>query len=526
MKKCLCLGILLILLFFGVVRSNSLAQGITFSPSIRVDDDTTEMPQAAPCIAAYGDSNIYIAWCDWRDWHSTECLNLYFSSSFDGGRTWTKNINITNNSTPAPYIQRMETDNKGNIYLVWGDEAIGNIYFSFSSDSGKSWAQPVRVNDVPGCAFSPHLAVDDEGIIYMAWSDERNDYWFDVYFAKSADCGFTWTTPAVRVNDYTSGFQGADDIVVHRVSPSQVNIYVGLTDFRSGHEEVFFSKSQDGGKTWGRNVKASDTYWAGRPKMGVDPQGTIHLIYNGRQPDRNPSIFYTHSTDEGSTWATPNTMVSPDTFDSQLEEDIAVDRYGNLYAVWKASPVLPNNQVDYHIYFALSQDGGQSWSDPIIRVDDSTMDFGDQPCISLADDGRIYVAWDGHRETPGAKGDIFFSWAQGPDWVRESRDQIPIPRLSLGQNYPNPFNAATTIPYHLSAVGRPRIAVTLRVYNLLGQEVRTLVNEVQKPGRSEVVWDGKDKRGKEVSSGVYFCRLEVMGNRCKVVRTRKMLLLR
>ncbi len=102
MKKCLCLGILLILLFFGMVRSNSSAQGITFSPSIRVDDDTTAEPQSSPCMAAYGDSNIYIAWHDWRDWHSTGCLNLYFSSSFDGGRTWTKNLNITNNSTPWP----------------------------------------------------------------------------------------------------------------------------------------------------------------------------------------------------------------------------------------------------------------------------------------------------------------------------------------------------------------------------------------------------------------------------------------
>jgi len=370
MKKTSSLAGLSVLVLFLLVASNISAQEISFSPSIRVDDDTTDQPQASPCMAVYGDSNIYMAWHDWRTLYTTGYPNIYFSSSFDGGKTWTENLNITNNSTPWPDLPQMETDSKGNIYLVWDDEAIGNIYFSFSSDSGRSWTQPVRINDVPGCAYSPHLAVDEGGNVYVAWSDTRHDFWFDVYFARSADRGSTWTSPAVRVNDYTSGFQGANDIVVHRVNPSQKNIYISLTDFRSGHGEAFFSKSEDGGKTWQRNVPASDGDWAEHPKMAVDDSGMIHLIYWGRRPERHPTIFYAQSTDEGSTWSDPNIMVSPDTFDSQLEAEIAVDRYGNLYPVWKASPVLPNNQVDYHIYFAMSQDGGQTWSDPIIRVDD------------------------------------------------------------------------------------------------------------------------------------------------------------
>jgi hypothetical protein len=83
--------------------------------------------------------------------------------------------------------------------------------------------------------------------------------------------------------------------------------------------------------------------------------------------------------------------------------------------------------------------------------------------------------------------------------------------FSLSQNYPNPFNPATVIRYSLlvdrSAISYQRSAVSLKIYNILGQEVRTLVDGEQAPGYYAVVWDGRDGKGREVSSGVYFCRM-------------------
>ena len=70
--------------------------------------------------------------------------------------------------------------------------------------------------------------------------------------------------------------------------------------------------------------------------------------------------------------------------------------------------------------------------------------------------------------------------------------------FQLSQNYPNPFNPSTKIDFRTSEPGR----VVLRVYNLLGEEVATLVNEVKQPGRYEVTWDAREQ-----PSGVYFCRL-------------------
>ncbi len=98
-----------------------------------------------------------------------------------------------------------------------------------------------------------------------------------------------------------------------------------------------------------------------------------------------------------------------------------------------------------------------------------------------------------------------------------------VPRsFSLSQNYPNPFNGSTAIHYHFPAISGQQSAVSLKIYNLLGQEVKTLVDEKLKPGRYEAVWNGRNNNGMDVASGIYFYQLKAG----KFSQTRKMLLLR
>jgi hypothetical protein len=81
-------------------------------------------------------------------------------------------------------------------------------------------------------------------------------------------------------------------------------------------------------------------------------------------------------------------------------------------------------------------------------------------------------------------------------------------RFSLSQNYPNPFNPSTIIPYTIGGLtdGSP-VSVRLVVYNILGQEVNTLVERLQQPGTYRVIWHGADNNGKWAPSGVYIYRL-------------------
>jgi hypothetical protein len=109
-------------------------------------------------------------------------------------------------------------------------------------------------------------------------------------------------------------------------------------------------------------------------------------------------------------------------------------------------------------------------------------------------------------------------WTSIPPVAVEEHD-LGLPRsYALHANFPNPFNPTTTIRYDLKQDGK----VTLKVYNVLGQEVRTLVSAVEKAGYRSVTWDGKNNLGEAVSSGIYFYRLEA-GN---FVKARKMMLLK
>jgi hypothetical protein len=83
--------------------------------------------------------------------------------------------------------------------------------------------------------------------------------------------------------------------------------------------------------------------------------------------------------------------------------------------------------------------------------------------------------------------------------VEETESSIPL-HYSLEQNYPNPFNPGTIIQYSLPIESN----VELVVYDIQGREVVKLVDERQSAGRHGAVWNGKDRAGKPVASGVYF----------------------
>ena len=90
----------------------------------------------------------------------------------------------------------------------------------------------------------------------------------------------------------------------------------------------------------------------------------------------------------------------------------------------------------------------------------------------------------------------------------------------LAQNYPNPFNATTQIKYDLAA--KEKQNTRLIIYDVLGRQIRTLVEKEQAAGTYEVIWDGRDEAGKEVASGIYLYKL-ISGLYAK---TNKMILMK
>ena len=101
----------------------------------------------------------------------------------------------------------------------------------------------------------------------------------------------------------------------------------------------------------------------------------------------------------------------------------------------------------------------------------------------------------------------------------DENEKTPL-SFELKQNYPNPFNPTTTIKYQIPEVGGQRSEVglvRLKVFDLLGREVATLVNEVKQPGNHTVQWNAHD-----VASGVYIYRLTAG----EFIRAKKLMVIR
>ncbi len=110
------------------------------------------------------------------------------------------------------------------------------------------------------------------------------------------------------------------------------------------------------------------------------------------------------------------------------------------------------------------------------------------------------------------------SWMQGvTNAARHSGGRAPK-FTKLAQNFPNPFNPSTTIKFDLKEKG----LVTLKVYNVAGQLVRTLVDGVRDAASYSIAWDGRNNIGSTVASGIYFYKMETKD----FSQTRKMVLLR
>ena len=107
------------------------------------------------------------------------------------------------------------------------------------------------------------------------------------------------------------------------------------------------------------------------------------------------------------------------------------------------------------------------------------------------------------------------------EYVARTTEEIlsNIPKaFSLGQNYPNPFNPITKMHYSIPV----RSTVVISIYNVLGKEIKNILNKEQGYGEHVISWDGTDNKGRDMSSGVYFSRM-IAGN---FRQTKKMLLLK
>ena len=180
---------------------------------------------------------------------------------------------------------------------------------------------------------------------------------------------------------------------------------------------------------------------------------------------------------------------------------------------WTTASYLENFQI-YSFCFVDSLEGFLCGADgKILKSTDGGINW--IPSYSGTEQNFHSINFVNHNTgwVVGAKSTIMKTSTGGISFVSDNHFTNEIQDFNLSQNYPNPFNPTTTISYQISQRG----LVTLKVYDVLGREVATIVNEEKISGSYEIKFDGSD-----LSSGVYFYKLQAGS----FVQTRKMIYLK
>lgn len=195
-----------------------------------------------------------------------------------------------------------------------------------------------------------------------------------------------------------------------------------------------------------------------------------------------------------------------------------------IYGTWEAYSDTSSQRMNFDVYVVRSEDDGVTWSDPMNITNTMTLDADEihphlSPRATNEECYVVYMAPDYETETvspPGGPEDYKQRlWFAKVNWGTTSisgDNGVPV-QFHLSQNFPNPFNPQTVINYSLEG----RAPVRLIVYDLLGREVQTLINDELNAGKYDVIWNGAEQ-----SAGVYFYRLSIDGRS----ETRKMVLLK
>jgi hypothetical protein len=474
----------------------------------------------------------------------------YYYYSMDGGYTWFEGSLTSSLGVWGDPV--VTFDANGDLYyshLSWPNQVAGDwldrIVVQKSTNGGLTWSDGVGVGlNAPRDQDKEWLAVDRtygfyHNNIYMAWTEFDNIGSADlsdstrILFSRSTDHGESWSWPK-RVSDLGGDCVDSDNTVegaVPAVGPGG-EIYVAW----SGHEQIYFDKSTDGGVTWGQDAviatqpggwdfTVSGIYRCnGFPvtlcDVSTSPyRGHVYVVWSDKRNGvLDTDIFFIKSTDGGATWTSPVSPIPETVERHQFFPWATIDPVtGYVYIAFYDRRYTTSDSTE--VFVAMSQDGGGTWTD--FRVSESKfvpkpeVFFGDYINIAALN-GKVYPIW---MRMDGTNLSVWMAHIDIPVPTAIAFADPPVdPRVRLRQNFPNPFNPTTRIEFELSYA----MDVSVNIYDVTGRFVARVTSGAFDRGPHQLEWDGTDHTGRPVSSGIYFYKLTA-GDQ---IVTKKMTLLK
>jgi hypothetical protein len=448
----------------------------------------------ARCLAVNGNI-LHVVWYDTREGN----WELFYKRSTDMGITWESDVTLTNYDNLISSFPSIAVSGN-NVYVVWDDSRNNNneIYFKRSTDQGLSWSTDNRLTNNSAYSLNPSLAVSDS-FLHVVWGDSRDGN-TEIYYKRSTDGGISWEADLRMTNNPNTSVNAS-------IAISDSLAIVVWEDSRNGNYEIYYKLSTDSGTNWSVDLRLTNTAAISRHPSVVIASSVIHVIWEDT-PEVQPEIYYQRSTDAGNTWEAQKRLTN----DQNVSEFPSIAASGSvLHAVW--SDRTSSSQTE--IYYNRSIDAGLNWESNI-RLTDAT-GLSDFPMIAISG-SDVHTIWRDNRD-----GNLEIYYKKNPSGNVTSLENIKLElpeKYVLEQNYPNPFNPSTKIKYtipYATLSGAKWSQVQLKVYDVLGNEVTTLINEVKPAGNYEV-----DFNASKFSSGVYFYKLQAG----EFISTKKMTLIK
>ncbi len=381
------------------------------------------------------------------------------------------------------------------------------------ADCQPIWNEPLHVPSPPN--FDADLIdvfASDNGSCIVVWrTGEFQNYYYRA--ARVLPNGtIDWTADVTPLNRDAHHFEVESD---HQGGLAAVWQYNDEPELY----QIWAQRVNSSGElSWATNglVAGSADEMVYSPKVCVDDHNDMIVAWLKYVTDTENDVFAQKLSPAGQTlWQTGGLYIQNANQNSMLGDIVAVN-YENIYITWTGIPITTPQTSRVQVYGTHLNASGVVGSDPFWQVNNGpslcAASFTDNIETVVGTDGSIVVAWTDYR----ASFPLSSVYAQRIyDPIPTSADEKPVvpTEFSLSQNYPNPFNPETVIEFALPNASK----ATLKVFDVTGRAVSTLINEPLAAGTHRVNFDAAS-----LPSGVYFYTLRADHHSM----TRKMVLLK
>lgn len=426
----------------------------------------------------------------------------YFTIKYSsaGDTLWTRRYNGPKNSKDIAYS--IALDDSQNIFItgesegLTGTHGIFEDYATVKYNPAGDFQWAARYNGPAGDYDKANsICVDTEGNIYVTGvsdggSSGSGDPHFDYATIKYNSAGLTqW------IRRYNSSNGEDEGVMVKADELGNIFVTGFSSDVSTFADYATINYSADGDTTWISRYNGPASNDDRASSLAVDNLGNVFVTgksYGGSITNYDYTTIKYNSLGD-SVWVN---RYNGGASDIDGASAVSVDKSGNVYVTGYSTNI--STAFDYAT-MKYNTDGDLSW---IINYTNS--DFSgssDEPFAMFVDaSGIVYVTGMSALDYAAIK------YVPIPVSVENSPRNIPN-QFALEQNYPNPFNPTTKIKYTIPSVGTSLMKflqfVQLKVYDVIGNEVATLVNEEKPAGSYEVTFDAS-----QLSSGIYFYTLK------------------